>query len=276
MSENSTYQRIARELETRIRDNRPGYQPGDRIPGEDTIAEEFHVARGTARQAVEQLRRAAYVQSRHRAGTYVRHVLPVRRLTTNRFNEDVREADGARGAYDNEMRALGLAGTTRWLHLGPKPCPDNDALGRGQDTSATLLQVEPETMVMVRARHMLAAPIAADGTVNARQEETLQVATSYIPWDLAILNPRLISEDSGVGGIYSRLRDAGHRVVRAREYHGERVGTDEECRLLGLDQVSIVKWIDRQAFDAEGRVVEICRHVVAPGLFVTVNEFPIT
>jgi GntR family transcriptional regulator len=275
MPDTPTYLAIADTIRGHIARGEEGWRPGDQIPGEDALADLPRCAPGTARHAVDRLRKEGLVRSGRRR-TYVRYIPPVRTLRDDRFREAVREAGGARGAYDREMTDLGLKGHTRWLRPpGPGPCPDDDAIGRGQETSAALLGVPAGETVMIRARHMLATPVRPDGTPDGRNEETLQLATSYIPWDLAVQHPGLIGEDSGVGGIYSRLRDVGHQVARAREYSSARVGTDMECELLGLEPASIVQWVDRQAFDASGRVVEICRHVVPPGHFVTVHEFGI-
>lgn len=275
MPDTPTYLAIAADIRERIRRGDEGWRPGDQIPGEDALAALFDCATGTVRQAVGRLKLEGLVRAQQRHGTHVRYIPPVLTLLDDRFRKSVREAGGAHGAYDAEMTAMGLRGHTRWLvPLGPVRCPGDDNPGRGQQTSAALLGVEPGDIVMVRARHMLAAPLLPDGRADARNEETLQLATSYLPWDIAALHPGLIGADSGVGGIYSRLEEVGHRVVRVRAFSSTRVGTVEECELLGIDP-GYVQWMDRQAFDATGRVVEICRHVAPPGYFISVHDFPV-
>lgn len=275
MPDTPTYLRIADTIRGHILRCDEGWEPGAQLPGEEALAGLFHCAPGTARQAIDRLRSEGLVRSVRRHATFVRYLPPVRTLRDDRFRRDIREGGGARGAYDREMNDLGLKGDTRWLKLGPGPCPGDDAIGRGQQTTAELLGVEPGELVMIRSRHMFATPRRDDGTLDERNTETLQLATSYLPWDLAHQHPGLIGEDSGVGGIYSRLADIGHRVARGREASSARVGTDEECDLLGLSPASIVQYVDRQAFDPDGRIVEVCRHVAPPGFFVTVHEFPI-
>lgn len=271
MSDNTpSYLKIAAELRDKIRTGTDGYQPGDQIPGEHAIARQYGVARNTARQAVSRLQMENLVTTVRAYGTFVRRTPPVRRLTTHRFDKAVREQ--GRGAYDVEMRALGFNGRTTWLFLGAGPCPGDDGVG-GQVPTNELLGVEPGTQVMVRSRLMFAAPVNAVGRF---EEEVMQIATSYVPWDIAERNDRIQSEDTGVGGLYSRIEDAGHLPEEATERIRVRVGTARECELLRMDDASLVMTIDRWVRDpGSGRVVEVCRHVAPPTNYEIQYEFKI-
>ena len=64
------YQRLADALRARIVDR--SWKPGDRIPSENVIAEQFGVAPGTARQALAALVDEGLLERQHGRGTFVR------------------------------------------------------------------------------------------------------------------------------------------------------------------------------------------------------------
>jgi GntR family transcriptional regulator len=66
------------------------------------MAETYGVTRMTARQAIDVLKTEGLVRSEHGRGVFVH------RLARNRFTKDWREREGGRGAYDVEMKQLGL------------------------------------------------------------------------------------------------------------------------------------------------------------------------
>ncbi|MBG0814328.1 GntR family transcriptional regulator [Planomonospora sp. ID82291] len=63
------WQAILNEIRRRIREGQ--YQPGHPIPGEPRLAEEFGVARGTARRVINELLESGEVYSIHGKGTFV-------------------------------------------------------------------------------------------------------------------------------------------------------------------------------------------------------------
>lgn len=64
------YEQVANEIERRIQAG--VLQPGQLIPSELSMQQEFGVARGTARKAVEVLRERGLVVTIPQRGTYVR------------------------------------------------------------------------------------------------------------------------------------------------------------------------------------------------------------
>jgi DNA-binding FadR family transcriptional regulator len=62
-------QGVVEELSTRIRQGR--FKPGDKLPPESAIMEEFGVSRTVIREAISQLQAAGLVQTRHGIGTFV-------------------------------------------------------------------------------------------------------------------------------------------------------------------------------------------------------------
>ncbi len=74
----NSWQVIRRELIRRI--NERQWQPGEFIPGETELAEEFGCARATVNRAMRELADAGLVERRRKAGTRVR-LNPVRKAT---------------------------------------------------------------------------------------------------------------------------------------------------------------------------------------------------
>jgi GntR family transcriptional regulator len=74
----------------------------------------------------------------------------------------------------------------------------------------------------------------------------------------------MTTEDTGPGGLYSRLADVGHRPVRFTEEVALRMASEDESRFLDLPAPEPVFYLVRTAFDASDRPVEICEHIM-PG-----------
>lgn len=64
------YMRVADHIASRIEAG--DLPPGSRLPGERDLADEYRVAQGTARRAVEELRERGLVVTLPAKGTYVR------------------------------------------------------------------------------------------------------------------------------------------------------------------------------------------------------------
>ena len=65
------------------------------------------------------------------------------------------------------------------------------------------------------------------------------------------------------GGIYSRLADVGHGPVRFTEDVSARMPTPDEAEFLRITPPQPVFFLVRVAFDADGRPVETCEHIMA-------------
>jgi GntR family transcriptional regulator, histidine utilization repressor len=117
---------IREELSRRIVSRE--WKPGGIIPGEETLASEFGVARATVNRALQDLARAGLLERKRKAGTRVTQY-PVReaRFAIPLVRHEV-EAKGATYGYTLLTREitktpgivrarLGLAGEARMLHL---------------------------------------------------------------------------------------------------------------------------------------------------------------
>jgi GntR family transcriptional regulator len=236
-SDRPLYRQIADQLRTAIREGR--YAEGTPLPSETQLAEMYDVTRMTARQAVDLLKNEGLVRSEHGRGVFVRQRPTVHRLARNRFTRRRRES--GRGAYDVEMKELGFTPGVELVEVGPVTPPED---------VAERLQLQPGEQALIRRRRMYA------------NDEPMQLATSYVPWSLA-QGTQMTERDSGPGGIYSRLAEIGHGPVRFTENVSTRIPTPEESDFLRLSPPQPVFFLVRVAFDAGGRPVETCEHIMS-------------
>ena len=64
-------------------------------------------------------------------------------------------------------------------------------------------------------------------------DQPTELATSYVPWDLAV-GTQMEQVDSGPGGIYARIEEAGHQLGRFTEDVSARMPTIDEAKALRL------------------------------------------
>ena len=236
-SDRPIYKQIADRLRAGIQAG--DYPPRSALPSESTLAKTFGVTRMTARQAVDLLKSEALVHSEHGRGVFVRDRPQVRRLARNRQVTLYRE--GGRGAYDVEMRELGLEPRVEVVEVGPIPSPPE---------IGSRLGIRKGQRVLIRRRRMFAG------------DEPMQLATSYVPWTLAE-GTQMVEADTGPGGLYSRLAELGHRPQHFTEEVATRMATDAEAQFLRFSAPQPVFFVVRTAVDASGTPVEICEHVMA-------------
>ncbi|MFE2490079.1 UTRA domain-containing protein [Streptomyces mirabilis] len=158
-----------------------------------------------------------------------------------RYTTGQREENGAHGAFDAELRRSGRS--PRAEVIVSRAAAPADV--------AELLSVEGD--VVVRARQMF------DG------DRVIQIATTYIPVDVAEA-AGIEQVDTGVGGIISRMKEAGYdQGDTAIEDIALRTATSEESARLGLPDGAEVVTINHIGATADGRVVEVTQHVLGKG-----------
>lgn len=240
------YQEIADKLRRQIGDGT--YPPGSMLPPERKIAEIEGVAVGTARRALAVLRDEGYTEARVGAGVYVRTWRPIvrnalKRLRTSQWGE-------GRSIWDVDIDDRDLEAVDVQIEHIPAPAD-----------VAHLLDVDEGRLVYRRNRKYL-----VDGVAVMR-------STSYIPEDLA-RGTRITQVDSGPGGTYARLREAGHGPVKFREELRCRMPSAAEAEDLGLAAATPVVEMCRSAQRADGRVVEVNRMILDASRYLLVYDFP--
>lgn len=222
---------------------------GERVPSEAALSDHFGVARMTVRQAVQELRSEGLVISEHGRGVFVRPAPPIRRLASDRFAR--RHRASGKAAFTVEAEKSGYT-----------PQVDNITVTRVKPNSnvAERLRLTPDDEVIVRSRRYL-----ADG-------QPIETAISYIPATFA-RNTKIEQIDTGPGGIYARLEDAGHILSRFTEEVGARMPTPDERRALQLATGVPVLTVVRTAYDTNDVAVEVCDTVKTASAYLLEYDF---
>lgn len=247
------FREIADSLRTRIQAGQEGYKPGERLPPQKQLAEDFSVSQPVVQRAILVLRAEGLVRIERGTGTVVNKIKPILRNATSRYTKSAREQGGSRGAFATEVKALGHDPRSELVRLGPVTPPE---------AVAELFEFGRDDVAAIRHRHM-----HADDT-------PVQVATSYIPWEIA-KDTQITQEDTGPGGTYSRLEDLGHRVVRFREQIRTRSPSEDEAEFLKLGEDQQVYSVLHIAYDALDRVVEVTEHVMPTHQWVLEYDWPV-
>jgi GntR family transcriptional regulator len=242
------YVQIAAALRQAINAGRLG--PGDKLPSESELTEYYGVARMTARQAIQELKTEGLVTSEHGRGVFVRAVPVVRRLASERFARQNRERGKAAFLAEAEKAGYVAGVDSIRVHEAPAPASAAERLG-----------IKASHPVVVRERRYLA------------NGEPVELATSYIPVDFA-RGTAITENDTGPGGIYARLEEAGHPLERFVEEVAARMPTPAERRALQLGPGVPVLTVVRTAFDTAGQAVEVCDTVKAAYAYVLEYDFP--
>jgi len=101
----------------------------------------------------------------------------------------------------------------------------------------------------------------------------MELATSYLPWDL-VAGTKIGEANPGPGGIYARLEEMGHRLERFTEDVSARMPLPEEARALHLPPGIPVFILVRTAFDVDGIPVEVCDTTMAADRYILSYELP--
>ncbi|MEU6445091.1 UTRA domain-containing protein [Streptomyces sp. NPDC047046] len=175
------------------------------------------------------------------ASNHIDETGTILRDASTRYTTARREENGAHGAFDAELQRAGRTPVSE-VSVSRAAAPAD---------VAELLGTDGE--VVVRAREM------SDG------DRLVQLATTYIPVDVAEA-AGIEQVDTGVGGIISRMKEAGFdQGDAATEDIALRPATADEAARLGLPEGSDVLTINHIGRTTDGRVVEVTQHVLAKG-----------
>jgi GntR family transcriptional regulator len=247
-SDRPAYKQIADHLRERI--IRRDLSPGEALPSERALIEGYGAARGTVRQAISLLKAEGLIQVEHGRGSFVRPSPPVKRLASDRFARQHRK--GGRAAFLAEIESEGRQPAVEVLRVGR---------GRVSAEIARRLELDEGAPVLIRQRRYL-----ADG-------EPLELATSYIPWELAE-GTAMTHKNTGPGGIYARIEERGRRLDHFMEEVTARMPSPDETRRLRLSVGVPVFQLVRTAYDVDGNAVEVCDTVMAADRYVLSYELP--
>jgi GntR family transcriptional regulator len=243
------FRQIAGQLRRAI--VRGDLEPGARVPSEAELIDHYGVARMTVRQAIAELKAEGLVIAEHGRGVFVRSRPLVRRLASDRFARRHREAGKA--AFLAETESLGTPGVDQ-LHVSQIVPPEE---------VAEQLRLKKSAKVVCRDRRYLIDDIP------------VELAITYVPLSIA-RGTRITLDDTGPGGVYARIEEAGYQLASFTEEVGARMPTREERRLLSLPEGTPVITVTRIAYDVEGRPVEMTDTVKSAPSYVLEYSFPAT
>ena len=127
------------------------------------------------------------------------------------------------------------------------------------DEIAQELGVPPGSEVLVRARVMGAGA------------EPLLLSTSYFPPNVVERAPRLKEADTGPGGMFTLLENAGYEL-RQEEAVSARMPLPEEATALRIGPGTPVVRILRRIFDQNGEPLEACEMILAADRYELVYD----
>ncbi|MQS13820.1 GntR family transcriptional regulator [Streptomyces kaniharaensis] len=239
------YQRIADTLRAAI--DAGEYRPGDRLPGENDLMDEYGVARMTARQALGVLRSEGIAEARRGAGVFVRDFRPLRRRGIQRLAQGQWGSGRSIWSADIDGRSL----VVDQVSVSEQGAPDH---------VARVLGVDPGEPMCVRHRRFV-----LDG-------KPVLLSTSYLSAGL-VAGTAITREDTGPGGTYARLAEIGAKPVHFREEVRSRMPSAEEGARLELSAGTPVILICRTAFADEGQVVELNEMILDAASYVLEYDF---
>ncbi|MFB6873726.1 GntR family transcriptional regulator [Streptomyces sp. NPDC056323] len=246
--EQPKYKDIADDLRRRIDDGE--FAEKGKLPAERALLKEYAdkvKSAVTIRQALSLLRDEGIVESRLGSGWYVLEWRPIVRNGLKRLSSE--QWGEGKSIWDVDVD-------------GRLTIPDGveiETLPAEVDV-ATALGVDAGALVCRRDRRYLV------------DEVPVLRSTAYIPEDLA-RGTRITQVDTGPGGTYKQLEEAGHKPVRFREDLRCRKALPAEAEDLELATSAPVVELVRYAYDAADRVVEVNRMILDASRYLFRYDF---
>jgi GntR family transcriptional regulator len=236
------YQQVADSIREKIAGGE--LSPGDRLPTEPMLVDEYAVSRLTVRHALDVLQAEGLIERFHGRGTFVRR--PPERAS-------YLSASGRRSRHSETDGVV----TETYVRPGSV---------RAEAPLAALMQVEPGT------------ELAEFSYFSRRGRHPYSLARVYVPLDLAQLLETPTGKLPWGEEIGEGLDSAGIELARVTERVTTRPPTQDEADRLNLPAGATVLEIERTSLDCHGRVAEGAR-LVAPGdrievVFSTTLEAP--
>lgn len=232
------YEQIAEDLRTRIANGEFG--PGDLLPSGRDLAEQWSVSRATVVKAYDVLRADGLVVARQGAGFTVAET-PIARPAGGRRAGSSRVSGGA------PYRRLGAPD-----RLVP-PAHVVDALGLKAGETA------------LRRIRLVLLEDGSPGTL----------VTAWFPPAIADVAPRLaLPGPIAEGTTHYVRRETGRSPVEGVDTTTVRLASDEEARVLGVDQPAAVAVVLHVAYDQDRRPL-VCEEGVTPShMFEETDTYP--
>ncbi len=202
------------------------WSPGDQLPTENELIEQFHVSKITVRQALADLAQMGYIRREQGRGTFVQRPP---------LEEGPRELT----SFTGEMRGHGMSASSHVLQ--------QDTIAAPFDV-ADCLQV-PESTPVLRLRRLRLA-----------ENQPMGLQTSFIPLHLAPGIERVMFENTSLYEILA-TRYSLHAAT-ARETHRAILVGREDAALLRVPPGSPALAAERLTRLADGRPLEYVQSIM--------------
>jgi GntR family transcriptional regulator len=216
-------------------------RPGEQLPTYDEIAAKYSCSVTVVRRAVERLRNQGLIITMQGKGSFVRERPRARRHGMQRYSRSVWKQAGTL-ILVGEATDQGLTTVQRIRALEEVPAPE---------PVAERLGVPAGTTVFVRRRTT---------DISGRPN---QLADSYYTLEIAAKVPQLKEIETGPGGGFARMEDAGILLDSIEEEIAIRMPTGPETADLKLPAGTPVADLLRTTFDTDGRPVEVMWAIIA-------------
>ena len=237
------YHRVADELRRQITSGE--YAPGDRLPSETALVDQFRVSLPTIRQAIGVLRAEGLLDSRHGIGTFVKESRRLQRRSRRRYG---------RARTDQQLLTSHLRHDIVFAGRGPAPDHVAEAMGEEQGTE-----------VVIRRRHL-------SDPETGRPEE---IGASYLP--LGVAAGTFLEERQVVPkALFLCVEDlTGKRYAHAHDQWSARMPTAEEADALDLPTGAPVVHVVHVARAEDGAVLEVSESVWPADRILVIDDYPI-
>lgn len=242
--------RVADDIRNKIETGE--YAGGQQLPTLDEIAGAYLCSLAVVRRAIDLLKAQGLVVTLQGRGTFVRARPQARRHGIERYSRSRWKKAGA-AILVAEAAEQGHSAVQEIRELAEVPAPESVAERFG---------IEPGTTVWVRRRTTY-----VDNRPN-------QLADSY--YELDVVEGTLIRhEDTGPGGGFARLEDAGYPLAEISEDWHARMPTGPETVALLLPPGTPVVDLTRTTYTTTGKPVEVMHAVIAGDMVAMSYRFPI-
>lgn len=241
--------RIADDIRARIETGE--YAPGRQLPTLDELAAQYLCSLGAIRKAMDLLRQQGLVITLQGKGTYIRERPSARRHGIERYSKSRWRA--GKPILTAEAESQGHTAGQLMRELGETPAPA---------VVAERFGIAEGTPVWVRRRTTL-----VDDRPN-------QLADSFYELEV-VRGTRIEEENTGPGGGFMRLEEAGYELDEIGEEWSARMPTGPESVALRLPAGTPVIDLVRTTYDRTGRAVEVMLAVMAGDMVQMAYRFKI-
>lgn len=238
------YRTIADDLRARIS---AGEFTSGKLPGEATLREQYDVSIATLRSALKVLHDEGITEAQHGRGVFIRSFRPIVRNSVGRLSREQWGTGKSIWQIDIDDRPFEPSGVE--VELMPADAE-----------TARIFDLPERAPIWRRNRKYLVEGVSVIRSV------------SYIPDDLA-RGTRITQIDTGPGGTYKQLADAGHAPARFREELRCRMASAAETDDLQLGGPAPVIDLTRYAYGEDGGVVEMNRMVLDASRYLLQYDF---